>query len=1564
MADDEKEIKRKKQVKRMTKIISKAWSIPNSEPFQEWTKHPSQPGEPLDLTSVGRALDNGRYPHGRSGWETFANDIGGVYTWHILSKDKHSTAAKAHGREVQKLLGKVDPHLAELASKSEPKLPATNDSALKSATTAPGLSKKRKAESSNSDLSVPKKKHVHGSLEKTLTLSQREQKGLDVLGVHLEECGGLRSQANTFRCKAVQRPGSDKFDIVYFSTEGKRFRSMIEVSRFLNLSPDDKSKRKSNNSSVRINSSRPQGHREIEAEKKKLRRELDKLVKAHSKASKSLDEIRNSLRGDSTPIEDELLLKEQMKIHSLPDSDRTVGYISHRPNLEQFPGIPAHCTSDVLMVWDFLCTFSRTLSLQPISIDDFATALTYTPKEATESMDGGKEVQYRGSPPVFLAEAHLALLRLLLQDTTSDDWWWSTLESDELLTEEKSGTDQGKHDDSLPVIKVDMQALLAVEEDPDVTAKWLQALEDVRTRKTNAGAPIKSAVKSAIKVTTNPLVKGYLKKSMRNWKSNAAGFTKRAVVWLVERVREARPDIWGRHVNPEDVAQQKIKVAKEAALVMDQVDENAYIDNGNDDEEGLEDDSDSDESDDEEEDEEDFDEQTDLALNTSSEKDSVKEEKQIDDDHIPVKSAIPVKPAPSIVDLLLPPSKPLFTSDLVSPLTWSCLTGATGYRILHRYKRRRNEVDDTQRETWELKPMSIRERREREGLCTQRVLSECAASYDGVDKATETALESLCNGMDYIELTPVQKLCILRLLVEAAYDTTRVHASVEDNFTSRINAMKALETEERRAKREAKEETAVAEASARERLASESRATFLEKKRLEIIQSNETSNEFPAEFIENMTDEDVAEFDSETTQEYESLPAPENFNKSEVNAMVAKIQEEAAFGTNALTVLTMDEIKSNEEEHLLSLKKELSSFGDVASVYELHTADRETSAKIDRLRKEVANLEDLVFSLPFSRAEAVESLKDAMEDSTIKELKSAIKLAKIARLMDIDESTGGVWALDLLRDAALELRNAERRKRVTEAQKDLVAKLKKCFIRTKPLGRDRYNNYFWQFDCDQPGRVWIDANYHVIDSLSPTEVELPNPVSLVMNEDLAVIGAKDREDDFLNPDLSSSSELKSNFLKFCRQEYYHSGKMASLVRKYWGCHSTDQSLRQVVKSLNSRGIREGPLKASLKEMLDASGAASAEAANPATHADVEDKNKSINEEADKPNEYNDMADNDFQTASDEEAFLSSKALAQTESDDTFENGQDFVLLENVSSAIGRRVRLRLVPDPISAPSIVEYDMGKVTGWKMLLKPDLPSTATWKVTLDHGGESFLSGSEIVHAMCRAMKWESNHDGSSEEDASFLSYRNNLGRFCGRAADAPTSSSPQAFVRHMIKREQEFYTPLKNRAIENIWGGKSGARNSWVATMREHGSSFSTVAGGLLTLEEAFFELSGGFAERSTVGDDIEPSSFPISETFNGKELLKNESYRLEIELESIGVVAGLWNSKQTRAIFKEIVQSSKTIGTLALCFELLCRNCNAYLEATKTNVTRNTFSDAQPVVGSRRQAALQSYHHFF
>jgi len=64
----------------------------------------------------------------------------------------------------------------------------------------------------------------------------------------------------------------------------------------------------------------------------------------------------------------------------------------------------------------------------------------------------------------------------------------------------------------------------------------------------------------------------------------------------------------------------------------------------------------------------------------------------------------------------------------------------------------------------------------------------------------------------------------------------------------------------------------------------------------------------------------------------------------------------------------------------------------------------------------------------------------------------------------------------LIRDASLELKEAEARKRVTEAQKDLVAKRNKCFTRTEPLGRDRYQSSFFHFDHDKSSRVWAERD--------------------------------------------------------------------------------------------------------------------------------------------------------------------------------------------------------------------------------------------------------------------------------------------------------------------------------------------------------------------------------------------------------------------------------------------------------------------------------------------------------
>jgi hypothetical protein len=77
--DAEKEKKRKKALRRMGKIVARAWELPNSKPFH--SAHSS--GSILCLTSLGQKIDEQGYRYGRHGWEDFARDIGGIYNRHV-----------------------------------------------------------------------------------------------------------------------------------------------------------------------------------------------------------------------------------------------------------------------------------------------------------------------------------------------------------------------------------------------------------------------------------------------------------------------------------------------------------------------------------------------------------------------------------------------------------------------------------------------------------------------------------------------------------------------------------------------------------------------------------------------------------------------------------------------------------------------------------------------------------------------------------------------------------------------------------------------------------------------------------------------------------------------------------------------------------------------------------------------------------------------------------------------------------------------------------------------------------------------------------------------------------------------------------------------------------------------------------------------------------------------------------------------------------------------------------------------------------------------------------------
>ena len=1043
-----------------------------------------------------------------------------------------------------------------------------------------------------------------------------------------------------------------------------------------------------------------------------------------------------------------------------------------------FAGLSPSCTPDVLMVWDFLCTFSRTLSLEPIDLDNFILALNYTPpirnvetststtkkKKKKNSNDDDEDymdednddddddyeeeeefdeykpendpltIAAESSPPIYLAEAHLALLKLLLKDSSSDLWWWSTLETPETEAKEVETTGRGEADNIAPTIKVDIVALLDYpDEELDVTRRWLQALEDVRERRTNSGGAIKSAVKTASSITKNPFVKTYLRKALQHWQGNAASFTKQSVMWLIGRVREARPDLWGRKIDPEALMEQKSKVAREAAAAMDQLEDAPELESMDDniqDGDSDEDDSDSDEDENNQLDDDAND------LYDQKKKNNTKglgtDENDINDDMAPVTSPIPPSPPPTLVDLMLPPSKPIYNnSHIVSPFTWPFLAGASVCRILHRFKRLRNEVDDSLREFRDLRPLTKKERREREQNTAARVFSECVAlSSDGSDGGNrgtiQDAVDFLCKGGNYLELSPLERLCLLRILIEAAYDTIHMHQCVQDNITSRKNAVTQLEREEKNARKEAKEAAAALEQAARQRLVQDATQEFLIKKRRELARTNKQTNEFTKEVIESLTIEEIIDMDEENKAEFDALPGPQQFSRAEIRTMVTQITEERAFNTNALEVLTLEELEAKE--------------GDVMSS---------------------------------SRMEAIELLKEAIEDGTIKALRAAIKRAKSEWLCGEDEDSEGMWTLDLLRDAALELTLAEKRKRVTEAQKDLVAKRNKCFVRTEELGSDRVHDKFWKFGPDIDGRVWLEADPIISTENDSSDQSHSSIPSLTLDAKSVSIGAKDEEGDFC-------PGREDNFLHFSRQEYHPSGSFSNLTRRYCGYLSSSHSLRAILKYLDGRGIREGALKMSLKEIVESSG---------------------------------------FSTSDGPDG-----------SDMNVDN-------ENL-----------------------EYETENVSNQKDDLTPN----------------------------------------------SLATYRNKIGRFCGRAADAPYSSSALFLSKLLMKREHDCYMPLKSRTYENNWGGKSGARNAWIASMKEYAHDLIVVRDGLLTLEDALFEMCGGFHdEKENEEGGIEEED--LKANLSGKELLETRETRFEIELESsVQKINGLWNSRGSRLVFREII----------------------------------------------------------
>jgi hypothetical protein len=534
----------------------------------------------------------------------------------------------------------------------------------------------------------------------------------------------------------------------------------------------------------------------------------------------------------------------------------------------------------------------------------------------------------------------------------------------------------------------------------------------------------------------------------------------------------------------------------------------------------------------------------------------------------------------------------------------------------------------------------------------------------------------------------------------------------------------------------------------------------------------------------------------------------------------------------------------------------------------------------------------------------------------------------------------------------MELENAKQLKRVADAQQDLISKLARCFTRTEPLGTDRFRNRLWRFENSEQCHIWAEVN-PVLKEAGSDLTNQAGYLPVVSSIADVSIGAPDMEDDF-NP--KNASEIKK-FLRFSRQEYDASGMAPALAKRHWGCHASESAVRALMKGLDGRGIRENELKKNLKEALEKATAAENSTTEEikVTTPEVAEETKSGDAEEEEEEDTHDKA---LKTSGDELVFAAAKAASLSMESDMVNKD----MIASLTSGLGQRIRVRIPVDRSKEAETARYEDATVTGWKTrkdhvpVLESDddhefdpemkIVDTPIWYCTTGVGHEIWLTGHELLEAICRFIR-KKNHDPTYfESDAAFLAYRNSLGRHCGKAAEAGQALTPLRFAQFMVRREAELYQLLKHIVYESSWGGRDGQRSAWATSMKDFAFEFETARDGLLTLENALFEITGGLPPAT---DHNEPS---------GKELLENPSTRDDIELESIEKgVKGLWNSRSSRAVFLEIVKSCKTVGFLVLSLELLVRNAMAYISA---NTAKGSAVASAATASSLMEAEFTPY----
>jgi hypothetical protein len=317
------------------------------------------------------------------------------------------------------------------------------------------------------------------------------------------------------------------------------------------------------------------------------------------------------------------------------------------------------------------------------------------------------------------------------------------------------------------------------------------------------------------------------------------------------------------------------------------------------------------------------------------------------------------------------------------------------------------------------------------------------AALDRISSAA-VALET----QEVHSLSVVNKLIILRTLCEACYDTTRITELLERNADERANQITAMNKKLKEQKAKMKEVT-----TAKKDLATDICRNLMMK----MGPANAG-----AAGGENKKKSSASKKKNTGTASDKAVSQP---STEMVNAMIDDLVMLEEYGiTYVVPDLQLEEVSDDEADEAMEDSYEEEDVYVGGRRRQASAASRVKAKESQRIRDEKRYRNQVI-------EQAQLRLLDAIESREEKALRSAIRNAERAKFRAKDER-GRVTVTVSLKNAYRALYEFESRAKDERELFKHEKLLEEFFVRTQPVGVDRFGNHFWRFNVDDH-RVFV-----------------------------------------------------------------------------------------------------------------------------------------------------------------------------------------------------------------------------------------------------------------------------------------------------------------------------------------------------------------------------------------------------------------------------------------------------------------------------------------------------------